>query len=72
MRQKAVAVSRLADYAADPDGFIKRRGGPRNAHAAAAGTRHHDRLGRSNAVGWWILALALLGAVVLLVNAGYL
>ena len=59
MARKSVAVSRLADYAADPEGFIERRGQVRNAAAARAGTRHHDNLGRSNRIGWWLLIASL-------------
>ena len=65
MRRNPVSVSRLADYASDPHGFVTRRGDVRNAAAARAGTRHHDQLGREP-LGWgWILWLAVGAAVVL-------
>jgi hypothetical protein len=59
LARNTVSVSRLADYAADPDGFIKRKGKVRNASAARAGTRHHDALAKDSPLFWWILIAAL-------------
>jgi hypothetical protein len=45
-RRRPVAISQLAAYAADPDGFMARRGGPMSARGARYGDRYHDRFGR--------------------------
>lgn len=42
MSKKPVAISRLADYASDPDGFIARDGAARNPEAAVYGNRAHN------------------------------
>lgn len=67
MKRKALAVSKLADYAADPEGFVKRRGGVRSKSAARAGARHHYALGKPPSIGWWLLLLALLFLLVLVI-----
>lgn len=46
MKMKRVAISKLAEYAADPDGYVSRKGGVISATAAIAGTEHHDSLGK--------------------------
>ena len=70
MRRKAVAISRLADYASDPEGYIKRRGKVRSVSAARAGTRHHDALGRQPSIWRWALILGLLAAAAYLLAHG--
>lgn len=42
MSKKPVAISRLADYASDPEGFVARDGAPRNEVATAHGNRAHN------------------------------
>lgn len=48
---RTIAVTDLADYAADPADHLQRGGGPRNRAAARAGRRAHamfrSRLGRN-------------------------
>jgi hypothetical protein len=65
MRKRPVPVSQLADFAADPEGFEARRGGPRSASAARKGIRHHDSLGKPPLLWpWYIGALLLLAALI--------
>lgn len=53
---RRVGVSDLADYASDPEDFCRRRGGVRNARAAAHGQRVHD----GAMLSWARLAIGLL------------
>lgn len=45
-RRRRIAISQLAAYAADPEGFVARRGGPISAKGARYGDRYHDQFGR--------------------------
>jgi hypothetical protein len=59
-------VSDLAAFAADPDGFVARRGAPHSAAAAAAGERYHRAFGRApRRWRWIVLALGAVAAAVL-------
>lgn len=63
MGKRHIAVSQLADFASDPDGFVARAGAPRNRRAANAGIVHHKRLGRdtwSPRIGFLVLLAALI------------
>lgn len=66
MKQRRIAISKLAEYAADPEGYIERRGGVRNAAAARAGTEHHDNLGRPERKRLPFLVVIILSMIVAL------
>lgn len=64
MKQKPVAISRIADYASDPEGFEKRAGGPRSKKAAAAGDRRHRSVVDTRLPIWLVPGIALFLVVV--------
>lgn len=69
-KKRAVAISKLAAYAADPDEFERLAGGPRSAAAAAHGDRWHNQLGKRKRSMRWLVILAILVAAILVVLFG--
>lgn len=67
MAKRTVSVSQLAAYAANPEGFVRRKGGNINKRAARAGTRFHDRFGRSS-VRWLFLVFSLFWLYILVTH----
>ena len=57
MSHRPVRISDLAQYAADPDGFVARRGGVRSPDAAAYGIAYHDRFARRRSRRWIVAVL---------------
>jgi len=66
VKKRRVAISKLAEYAADPEGYVERRGGVRSAAAARAGTKHHDNLGRPSRTRMPLLIVTILSLIVAL------
>jgi hypothetical protein len=67
-RRRPVAISKLAAYAADPDGFVARHGGPISARGARYGDRYHERFGQPPRSRWKrrvLISLVLLALLVL-------
>ena len=56
-------MSRLSEYASDPVGYCKRRGGPRDAKAVKYGTKAHDNLVARRHPLRTILVLAVVAAI---------
>lgn len=56
---RPIAVTKLADYAADPVGFCQRRGGPRSKKAVAIGQQGHDQAGQTPGVSLLTKVIAL-------------
>ncbi|KIL03059.1 hypothetical protein EGJ28_22010 [Stutzerimonas xanthomarina] len=61
----SLAVSKLAQYAEDPAGFIKADGKAYNQKAAAAGTKAHQRIGAGPSKAKFLLATALVLAALI-------
>ena len=64
---RRLPVSELAQYAADPKGYARRKGKLINARAARYGTRWHHRAGRPRYAALTVLALILAFILYLLV-----
>ena len=62
-KNRAVAISKLAMFAADPEAFERTGGAPASLAAANYGERWHARLGKGSALLLRILALLALVAV---------
>jgi hypothetical protein len=59
-----VRVSDLAAFAADPDGYVARGGGPHSPRAAAAGTEYHAAFGRRRRPARVIVALLVIALAI--------
>lgn len=64
MRQRLVPISKLAEFAADPEEFERRRGGVRSQAAVEAGARHHEALGQPERFWPWRVVLVVVVLVV--------
>lgn len=66
----ASSISKLAQYAADPQLYCRYGGEVRCKKAAALGTRAHDSVGRTNQMGVRsiVLVIALIGVIFWLVK----
>lgn len=63
------AISKIADYASDPVGYCKRKGGVRNRKAAETGSRGHVRVaGTLSTLRIGVVFLLLLGLYFYLAN----
>jgi hypothetical protein len=66
MTTRLIPISDLAAYAADPDGFVERRGRAANEAAARHGKAFHEGFARKPPKGPGCARQALLAALVLL------
>lgn len=66
MTKKRIPISKLAEYAADPDGYVSRKGSVMSPSAALHGTKHHDALGKPPSSRVPVLISALLGLILFL------
>lgn len=69
-KKRAVAISKLAAYAANPDEFERLAGAPRSPRAAAFGERWHNELGKRKPSMRWLVILAILLATIAVVVFG--
>lgn len=68
MKKRDIAISSLSEYAADPEGFVKRRGGVRSKAAIKHGDAFHNNLGRGrkSTTRRIILAIVCLSAALIM------
>lgn len=62
---RLIPIRKLAEYAADPEGFARTNGGVRNKAAAAAGRRGEARVGTTHVIKWVVLAALVTGGLTL-------
>jgi hypothetical protein len=60
---RPVPVSKLAEYAEDPEGYCRRKGGARSEKAARYGSWRHATVASGRNRSGWLIKLAVLAAL---------
>lgn len=68
-KRKLVGIGRLAAFAADPEGFVERNGGARDAKAAAYGRTAHREVALPSTP---IIAMLVCIALICILLVGFL